>query len=105
MGEPYGEPLCIVFLIGCEQCGHGVVTRDDKAGDVCQKLPAKVEDNQEEVKRAESNDCVCLGNAGLLLQVVDRGIFGELAHEQVSREGLVRQTSKAFDLPRKVSIY
>lgn len=55
-----------------------VVARDDEAGDVGQELAAEVEDDEEEVQGDKTNDGVDLGDRGLLLEVVESRVLGEL---------------------------
>lgn len=68
-----------VVHLGCgEQSLQRVVARDDEAGDVGQELAAEVEDDEEEVQGDKTNDGVDLGDRGLLLEVVESRVLGEL---------------------------
>lgn len=84
-GEPgvfqcatYGQPLGVVRLAGGEEGIERVVSRDGKAGQVGQELTAEVEDDEEEVQGNDANDGVCLGDVGLLLEVLQGRILGQL---------------------------
>lgn len=68
-----------VVHLGCgEQSLQRVVARDDEAGDVGQELAAEVEDDEEKVQGDKTNDGVDLGDRGLLLEVVESRVLGEL---------------------------
>lgn len=68
-----------VVHLGCgEQSLQRVVARDDEAGNVGQELAAEVEDDEEEVQGDKTNDGVDLGDRGLLLEVVESRVLGEL---------------------------
>lgn len=66
------------MLVGREQGTEGVVAGDDKAGDVGQELTAEVEEDEEEVEGDGAKDGVGLGDTGLLLEVDENGVLGEL---------------------------
>lgn len=68
----------IVHLGDGEQSLQRVVARDDEAGDVGQELATEVEDDEEEVQGDKTNDGVDLGDRGLLLEVVESRVLGEL---------------------------
>jgi hypothetical protein len=79
--DPVSEPLSVVGFGSGEQSLHGVVTRNDETSQVGEQLAAEVEDDKEEVKSARANNGVDLRNRGLLLQVVESRVFGELTVE------------------------
>ena len=83
----YCEPLRVVILIGGEQSAQGVIGRNGKTSKVGQKLATEVEDDEEEVEGDEANDGVGLGDTGLLLEIVDGGVLGQL--EGVKRCSLI----------------
>jgi hypothetical protein len=72
------EPLRIVNLGGGEQRVQRVVGGDHETCKVREELPAVVEEDQEEVDGTNSAHHVHLRHAGLLLQVVEGGVLGEL---------------------------
>lgn len=80
----YSQPLGVVLLVRSEQGVQGVVTGNDEAGNVGQKLTAEVEDDEEEVEGGNTDDGVGLGDVGLLLEVVKGGVLGQLPHTGVS---------------------
>lgn len=81
----YGQPLGIILSVVSEQSGEGVVTGNDETSKVGEELATKVEDDEEEVQRTSADHCVGLGDARLLLEVVDSRVLGELRieHTQV----------------------
>lgn len=78
-GMTYGQPLRVVLLVVGEESSEGVVSGDDEASEVGEELATEVEDDEEEVKSTNTDDGIGLGNAGLSLQVVKRGILGQLS--------------------------
>jgi hypothetical protein len=76
--DTYGQPLCIVNLAGGEKSFHRVVARYDEASEINQELGADVEEDEEEVQANKTKEDVDLGHAGLLLEIVERLIFGQL---------------------------
>jgi hypothetical protein len=74
----HGQPLGIVRLRCREQRFKRVISRNDEAGKVGQELATEVEDDEEEIERNEADEGVCLRDAGLLLEAVQGGVFGEL---------------------------
>lgn len=82
----YCQPLCVVDLAGTEESFERIVARQDEAGEVDEEGTAEVEEDEEKVQTTETQDHVDLGNTGLLLEVVEDFIFGELETEQVSDE-------------------
>ena len=55
-----------------------VVGRECEASCVHEKLAADVEEDEEEVERAETEDDIDLGYGGLLLEVLERWVLGQL---------------------------
>ena len=55
-----------------------VVGRECEASCVHEELAADVEEDQEEVERAETEDDIDLWYGGLLLEVLERWILGQL---------------------------
>jgi hypothetical protein len=76
--NPVGKPLSVVRLVGTEESGKGEVSREDEARNVGQELAAEVEDDQKEVERAQAEHAIGLGDRGLLLEVVEHRVLGEL---------------------------
>lgn len=77
-GDAYRQPLGVVVGAGGEESSQRVVARDDETSKVGEQLATEVEDNEEEVESSDTNDGVGLGDAGLLLKVVQGGVLGEL---------------------------
>jgi len=50
INDPICQPLSIIHLAGTEKSVEGIVTRNDEAGKVDEKLATDVEENEEEVK-------------------------------------------------------
>jgi hypothetical protein len=73
-----GTHLSIVDLTRAEQSGERVVAGDDESGNVDEKCAADVEEDEEEVQSRQTQDNVDLGDGGLLLEVVQGGVFGQL---------------------------
>lgn len=79
----YCEPLAIIGLATGEEGAERVVGWDGKAGSVDQELAGNVKEDEEEVQGAEAECDVDLGDAGLLLEVVEDGVFAELVGPSV----------------------
>ena len=84
----YCQPLSVVDLAGGEEGVQRVVARDNESCNVDEELSSNVEEDEEEVQAGETEDHVDLGNGGLLLKVVEGGVFGQLEHSTVSMRGL-----------------
>lgn len=82
----YGQPLCVIFLVVSEQGAKGVVTGNDEASEVGKELTTQVEDDHEEVEGGETDYGIGLGDTGLLLEVVDGRVLGELHALRVSTD-------------------
>jgi len=78
IGNPVRQPLSVVNLGGAEQRVQGVIAGNDEAGNVDEKFASNVEEDQEEVESAETEDHIDLGNRRLLFQVVEEFILGQL---------------------------
>jgi len=74
--------LSIVHLARTEQRIQRVVARDDEAGNVDEEGAANVKEDQEEVQGRETQDDVDLGDRGLLLEIVEGGVFRQLDKAQ-----------------------
>jgi hypothetical protein len=83
-GVTYCQPLSVVDLACAEQCVQGVVTGDNKAGNVDKELACDVEEDEEEIEASETENGVDLGDGSLLLKVVEGGVLGQLEHNTVS---------------------
>lgn len=70
------KPLSVVGLADREQCFQGIVARNHESGDVRKKLTSDVEEDEEEVECAQSEEGVNLGNRSLLLEVVQGWVLG-----------------------------
>ena len=88
----YGEPLCIITLPNTEQSLQRVISGNDESGHICKKLTANVEEDEEEIGCDKAKECINLRNRGLLLQIVQSWILGELgrlAQIYIVKKGLV----------------
>ena len=74
----YSQPLGVVILGVSEEGSERVVAGDNEASEVGEELATEVEDDEEEVKGNDTNDGIGLGDTGLLLEVVQGGVLGEL---------------------------
>jgi len=73
-------------LVGTEERTKRVVAGNDEAGDIGQELAAEVEDDHEEVERNQADNTVGLGDRGLLLEVDEHRVLGQLSsHGGVSK--------------------
>ncbi len=70
--------LCIVHLAGAEESVQRVIRRNDEPSRVHEELAANVEEDQEEIDAGQAKEDVDLGHRGLLLEVIDHRVLGEL---------------------------
>lgn len=77
-GFAYSQPLGVVGRGRGEESVERVVARDDEAGNVGEELATNVEDDEEEVEGGKAKSSVGLGEASLLLKVVENGVLGKL---------------------------
>lgn len=84
----YCQPLSVVNLACGEEGVQRVVARDNESGNVDKELSSDVEEDEEEVEAGKTEDHVDLGNGGLLLKVVEGGVFGQLEDDTISMEFL-----------------
>ena len=93
----HGQPLRVILLVRAKQRTKGVVSGDDESRNVGQELTAEVEDDQEEVERPQTKHGIGLGDRCLPLEVVERGVLGELRHRSVSIKHVwARESDPAF---------
>jgi len=76
--NPISQPLSIIRLARTEECLERVVARNDKAGSIDEELSSDVEEDEEEIDSDEAEEGIDLGHAGLLLEVVEQRILGQL---------------------------
>jgi hypothetical protein len=81
-----GTYLGVVDLASGEQSVQRVVAGDDESSNVDEELSGNVEEDEEEVEAGETEDGVGLGDGGLLLEVVEGGVLGELGNTAVSEQ-------------------
>jgi hypothetical protein len=87
--------LSVIDLASGEQSVQGVVAGDDESSNVDKELASNVEEDEEEVEAGETEDSVGLGDGGLLLEVVEGGVLGELHDSAVSEEpSVIRERSE-----------
>jgi hypothetical protein len=79
----YGQPLGVVGLGGGEEGVKRVEGRDDESSNIDEKLASDVEEDQGEVEDTKTKDDVDLGDAGLLLKLVELGVLGKLSGEVI----------------------
>jgi hypothetical protein len=70
--------LSVVGLGGGEQSVERVEGRDDESSNVDEEFTSDVEEDEGEVEDSETEDDVDLGDAGLLLKLVELRVLGEL---------------------------
>lgn len=70
--------MSIVSFTGTKQGSQRVVARDQEASEIGQELATEVEDDEKEVEGGHANDSIDLRDRGLLLDVVEGGIFRKL---------------------------
>ena len=73
-----GTHLGVIDLAGTEQGVERIIAGDDETGNIDQELACDVEEDEEEVEGPETQDGVDFGDRGLLLKVVEGGVFGQL---------------------------
>jgi len=78
INHPVRQPLNIICGASSEECMEGVITGDNEAGKIDEKLASDVEKHQEEIRPNQTQEGVDFGNRGLSLQVVEHRVFGEL---------------------------
>jgi hypothetical protein len=95
MGGTNSQPLGIILGVGREEGLERVVPGDDEAGKVSEQLATEVEDDEEEVERRDADGSVGLGDASLLLDVVQGGVLGELGQGRGQRANAHTKKRKA----------
>ena len=70
--------MSIIDLVTAEQCFKRVVSGNDETGKVDEELASDVEEDEEKVETDEAEEDVDLGNAGLLLKVIEHRIPAKL---------------------------
>lgn len=76
--NPVCQPLRIIMLGSGEEGLEGVVAGNHKTSDVGQKLTAKVEDDEEEIKQDSAENSIGLGNTALSLEVDESRVPAQL---------------------------
>lgn len=84
----YCQPLSVVNLACREEGIQRVVAGDDESSNVDKELSGNVEEDEEEVETGKTENHVDLGNGGLLLKVVEGGVFGQLEDGIISTDDL-----------------
>jgi len=80
--NPVGQPLGVIRLARTEKGIERVVAWDDEAGEVGQEGAGNVEEDEEEVEADEAKEGVDLWHRGLLLEVVEHWVLGQLFVDQ-----------------------
>ena len=70
--------LGVIGLASAKQGIQRVIPRNDEASKIHKKLAADVEEDQKEVDPNETKKGIDFGDGGLLLKIIERGIFGQL---------------------------
>jgi hypothetical protein len=83
--------LCVIDLAGAEQSVQRVVAGNDESGNVDEELASNVEEDEEEVETGKTENGVDLGHGGLLLEVVEGGVLGQLEHAGASVQHTARK--------------
>jgi hypothetical protein len=89
--------LGVIDLAGAEEGAQRIVCGDGEASNVNEQGPGNVEEDEEEVQPDEAEEGVDLGHRGLLLQVVEGGVFRQLCTRSlagVTRAWRVRRSKK-----------
>jgi len=76
--DPVGQPLSVIGGSGAEQCLDTIVSWNDETSRVDEEFSGNVEEDEEEVDSTETENDVDLGNRGLLFEVVESSILGQL---------------------------
>jgi len=79
---PVREPLCIVRFANSEKGLQGIVAGNHETSNISEQLASDVEEDKEEVGCDQSEEGIDLRNRGLLLQVVQSRVLGELLIDQ-----------------------
>lgn len=80
-----GAYLSVINLAGAEQRFEGIIARNEEAGKVHKELASNVEKDQKEVDPDKPKESIDLGYGGLLLEVVEHGVLGQLQKSPISR--------------------
>lgn len=81
--DPVRQPLSIIDLACAEQSIQRVIPRDDEACEVHKELSTDIEEDQEKVDSDEAEEGIDLGDAGLLLEIVEGRVFGKLQNRMM----------------------
>jgi len=76
--HPVRQPLSVICCLGAEQSFQGVVPRNKEACEIGEEGASDVEEDEEEVDSEKAEEGVDLGNGGLLLEIVEDRVLGEL---------------------------
>jgi hypothetical protein len=74
----YREPLGVISLAHGEDGLHRPVGGQHKASGVHEELAGNVEEDEEEVEGGEAEDDIDLGDGGLLLELLELRVLGQL---------------------------
>lgn len=77
----YGQPLSVIARLGGEESLERVVGRNNETSGVDEELSGNVEEDEEEVEGAETENDVDLGDVGLLLKLLQLRVLGQLLVE------------------------
>lgn len=76
--------LSVIGGSGAEQCLDTIVSWNDETSRVDEEFSGNVEEDEEEVDSTETENDVDLGNRGLLFEVVESSILGQLCSVSAS---------------------
>lgn len=94
--NPVSEPLGIITLSDTEESLERIIPRDYETSDIGKELTTDVEEDEKEVGRDQTEECVDLGDRSLLLEVVQDRVLGKLSVD-LSDMGLRLILERHFD--------
>jgi hypothetical protein len=100
LGTTYSKPLGIVDRAGGEEGVQRIVCRNGEANGIDEEFGGNVEEDEEEVQGAESENNIDLGNGGLLLKVIEDLVLAELrkeTHVSLRREPEITKIQRPSD--------
>lgn len=77
-GNPVSEPLDIIIVTGALDSLDGEVGGEEPSDEVGDGGSESVDEDQEGEEGDSSDSAISLGNVGLLLELVGKGVPGEL---------------------------
>jgi len=78
VNDPVGQPLRIIGFACGEERLKRIVSRNDEPSKIHEEFASDIEKDQEEVEANEAEEGIDLGDGGLLLEVIEGRVFGQL---------------------------